>query len=122
MTEGQVRIKLVPEASGVAQITVKVTDSAGNYWSEVSTINVATVDDEPVLEEFPSVVPVEHGYEHRIPFELSDIDTFNQDLVVTTNRSWAEVDMTTREIIVDAPTPGFTSVLVTACDESSCVE
>jgi hypothetical protein len=113
---------LVPEASGVAQITVKVTDSAGNYWSEVSTINVATVDDEPVLEEFPSVVPVEHGYEHRIAFELSDIDTFNQDLVVTTNRSWAEVDMTTREIIVDAPTPGFTSVLVTACDESSCVE
>ena len=122
LTEGQVRIKLVPEASGIAQITIKVTDSAGNYWSEVSTINVATVDDEPVLEEFPSVVPVEHGYEHRVAFELSDSDTFNQDLVVTTNRSWAEVDMTTREIIVDAPTPGFTSILVTACDETNCVE
>ena len=74
------------------------------------------------MEEFPSVVPVEHGYEHRIAFELSDSDTFNQDLVVTTNRSWAEVDMTTREIIVDAPTPGFTSILVTACDETNCVE
>ena len=122
LTEGQVRIKLVSEASGIAQITVKVTDTAGNYWSEVSTINVATVDDEPVLEEFPSVVPVEHGYPHRISFELSDSDSFMQDLVVTTNRSWAEVDMSSREIIVDAPTPGFTSVLVTACDETSCVE
>ncbi len=122
LTEGQVRIKLVPEASGIAQITVKVTDAAGNYWSEVSTINVATVDDEPVLGEFPSVVPVEHGYPHRISFELSDSDSFMQDLVVTTNRSWAEVDMSSREIIVDAPTPGFTSVLVTACDETSCVE
>lgn len=122
LTEGQVRIKLVPEASGIAQITVKVTDTAGNYWSEVSTINVATVDDEPVLEEFPPVVPVEHGYPHRISFELSDSDSFMQDLVVTTNRSWAEVDMSSREIIVDAPTPGFTSILVTACDETSCVE
>ena len=122
LTEGQVRIKLVPEASGIAQITVKVTDTAGNYWSEVSTINVVTVDDEPVLGEFPSVVPVEHGYPHRISFELSDSDSFMQDLVVTTNRSWAEVDMSSREIIVDAPTPGFTSVLVTACDETSCVE
>ena len=122
LTEGQVRIKLVPEASGIAQITVKVTDAAGNYWSEVSTINVVTVDDEPVLGEFPSVVPVEHGYPHRISFELSDSDSFMQDLVVTTNRSWAEVDMSSREIIVDAPTPGFTSVLVTACDETSCVE
>ena len=30
--------------------------------------------------------------------------------------------MTTREIVIDAPTPGFTSVLVTACDENDCVE
>ena len=30
--------------------------------------------------------------------------------------------MTTREILVNPPSPGFTSVLVTACDESSCVD
>ena len=122
LTEGQIRIKLVPEASGTAQIVTKVTDSAGNYWSETSTINVAEVDDKPVLEEFPSVVPVEHGYAHYISFTLSDKDTFNQDLTVTTNRSWATVNMTTREILVNPPSPGFTSVLVTACDESSCVD
>ena len=122
LTEGQVRVKLVPEASGTAQITIRVTDSAGNFWNEVATINVAAVDDKPVLDEFPSVVPVEHGFDHSISFELSDSDTFNEDLVVTTNRSWATVDMLTREIWVNAPTPGFTSVLITACDETSCVE
>ena len=122
LTEGQIRIKLVPEASGTAQIVTKVTDSAGNYWSETSTINVAEVDDKPVLEEFPSVVPVEHGYAHYISFALSDKDSFNEDLTVTTNRSWATVNMTTREILVNPPSPGFTSVLVTACDESSCVD
>ncbi len=122
LTEGQVRIKLVPEASGTAQITTTVTDSAGNFWREVSTINVANVDDKPVLSEFPSVVPVEHGYAHNVPFTLTDSDSLNQDLTVTTNRSWATINMVEREIVIDAPTPGFTSVLVTACDESNCVE
>jgi subtilase family serine protease len=30
--------------------------------------------------------------------------------------------MDERMIIVDAPTPGFTSILITACDETSCAE
>ena len=76
--------------------------------------NGKRVDDAPVLKEFQAVIPVEHGYEHRIRFELTDVDSFNEDLT-TTNRSWAEVDMSEREIIVNAPTPGFTSILVTAC-------
>ena len=122
LTEGQVRIRLVPEASGTAVIVTTVTDSAGNFWSETSTINIEEIDDKPVLEEFPSVVPVEHGYEHKISFFLSDKDTFNENLVVTTNRSWATVDMSERELVVNPPTPGFTSVLVTACDESNCVD
>jgi len=122
LTEGQVRLKLVQEASGIAQITTTVSDSAGNYWREVSTINVANVDDKPVLDEFPSVVPVEHGYAHEVPFSLYDSDSFIQDLTVTTNRSWATIDMDERMVIVDAPTPGFTSILITACDETSCSE
>jgi hypothetical protein len=122
LTEGQVRLKLIQEASGVAEITTTVTDSAGNFWREVSTINIANIDDKPILEEFPSVVPVEHGYAHQVPFALSDSDSFIQDLSVTTNRSWATIDMDERMIIVDAPTPGFTSILITACDETSCAE
>ena len=122
LTEGQIRVRLMPEASGIAQIKTTVTDTAGNYWSEVSTFNVASIDDKPILEEFPSVVPVEHGYKHNISFELKDVDTLNENLVVTTNRSWASVEMSNRQLIIDAPTPGFTSVLVTACDESNCVD
>lgn len=122
LTEGQIRVKLVPEASGIAELTTTVTDSAGNFWSEVSTFSVANVNDKPILEEFPGVVPVEHGYTHNLSFELSDVDTFNQNLVVTTNRSWVTVNMETRQLLLDAPTPGFTSVLVTACDESNCVD
>ena len=122
LTEGQIRVRLIPEASGIAELTTTVTDSAGNFWSEVSTFNVENVNDEPVLEEFRGVVPVEHGYPHNVSFELSDVDTFNQNLVVTTNRSWVTVDMDTRQLIINAPTPGFTSVLVTACDESNCVD
>ena len=53
LTEGQVRIKLLPEASGTAQIVTTVTDTSGNFWREVSIINVANVDDKPVLEELP---------------------------------------------------------------------
>jgi len=122
LTEGQVRLKLVQDASGVAQITTTVTDTAGNYWREVSMITVENIDDKPVLDEFPSVVPVEHGYAHQVPFSLSDSDSFIQDLTVTTNRSWATIDMDERVVIVDAPTPGFTSILITACDQTSCTE
>ena len=87
----------------------------------MSTFTIANVNDKPVLDEFQAVVPVEHGYSHNVSFELRDVDSFNQDLIVTTNRSWATVDMDNRQLIIDAPTPGFTSVLVTACDEANCV-
>jgi hypothetical protein len=121
LTEGQIRVKLVPEANGVAQLTTIVSDTSGNYWSEISTFTVANVDDLPVLAEFQSIIPVELGKQHEIDFELSDVDSFASELTVTTNRSWATVDMSERQIIVDSPTPGFTSILVTACDSTSCV-
>ena len=45
LTEGQIRVRLVPEASGIAEVTTTVTDSSGNFWSEESTFNVANVND-----------------------------------------------------------------------------
>ena len=122
LTQGQVRFKLLSEQHGTAQITTTVTDEAGNYWRETSLIMVESVNDLPVLKEFQSVVPVEHGYVHNVTFDLSDKDTFSEYLTVTTNRSWATVDMENRIISINAPTPGFTSILVTACDEENCVE
>ena len=58
LTEGQVRVSLVPEASGNAVITTTVMDAAGNTWSETWTVHVANVDDAPVVAEFPGTVPV----------------------------------------------------------------
>lgn len=122
LTQGQVRIKLVNDAYGIAQFKTIVTDQAGNYWIDVSTINIEEINDLPVLGEFQSIVPVELGYTHNVSFILTDIDTFNDYLTVTTNRSWATIDMTNRIIRVNATTPGFTSITVTACDEENCVE
>ena len=122
LTQGQVRIKLVNDAYGIAQFKTIVTDQAGNYWIDVSTISIEEINDLPVLGEFQSVVPVELGYTHNVSFILTDIDTFNDYLTVTTNRSWATIDMTNRIIRINATTPGFTSITVTACDEENCVE
>ena len=122
LTQGQIRLKLIPESSGTSQITVTVSDVAGNSWSETFTVDVALVDDKPVLAEFPSVVPVDLSSTTSVPFTLNDIDSEESELSITTNRSWAVANLSERLILIDAPTPGFTSVLVTACDSSGCVE
>ncbi|MDP6863975.1 MAG: CARDB domain-containing protein [Candidatus Poseidoniaceae archaeon] len=122
LTQGQIRLKLIPESSGTSQITVTVSDVAGNSWSETFTVDVALVDDRPVLAEFPSVVPVDLSSTTSVPFTLNDIDSEESELSITTNRSWAVANLSERLILIDAPTPGFTSVLVTACDSSGCVE
>ena len=80
LTQGQVRFKLLSEQHGTAQITTTVSDEAGNYWRETSLIMVESVNDLPVLKEFQSVVPVEHGYVHNVTFDLSDKD-INADLI-----------------------------------------
>jgi len=122
LTEGQIRVRLIPEASGVAHVTTTAIDSSGNKWVETSTFTVANVDDSPQLAEFPAIVPVELGITKDIPFSISDSDTIDNDLIVTTNRSWATIDMANRLVIVDGPTPGFKSVLVTVCDDTTCDE
>ena len=119
-TEGQIRVSLVPEASGNAGIVTSVMDAAGNTWTEAWTVQVATVDDAPVVGEFPGTVPVEHEVETTVPIEVSDVDS--TDLQATTNRSWATVDLAAGVVRLTPPTPGFVAVGVTVCDETSCSE
>lgn len=118
LTQGDIRISLQPEASGQATIVTTVVDSAGNTWSETFIVNVANVDDTPVLEEFQSLIPVELAVSAEISFDYSDIDS--SGLTASTNRSWATVDVFNKTITVVPPSPGFTSVLITLCDQSSC--
>ena len=120
LTQGDIRIALQPEASGQATIVTTVVDSAGNMWSETFITNVATVDDTPVLQEFQSLIPVELSVSSDLPFDYSDVDSTG--LTASTNRSWASIDVFNKTITVSPPTPGFTSVLVSLCDQTSCHE
>ena len=120
LTEGDIRLSLQPESSGQASIQTTVTDEAGNIWIEQFLVQVQNVDDSPLLQEFQSLVPVELSIPTVLSFDYSDVDS--SGLTASTNRSWAVVDVMNKTITVNAPTPGFTSVLVSLCDQTSCVE
>ena len=120
LAEGQVRVSLVPEASGNAAITTTVMDAAGNVWTETWTVHVANVDDSPRVGEFPGTVPVEHEVETTVSIDVSDVDS--SSLQATTNRSWATVDLAAGVVRLTAPTPGYVSIGVTVCDDTSCTD
>ena len=120
MTQGDIRLSLQPEASGQASIVTTVSDSAGNTWSETFIVNVDNIDDSPNLREFPALIPVELAVASTFSFDYSDVDSTG--LTATTNKSWATVDVFNKTITVVAPVLGFTSVLVSLCDQTSCSE
>ena len=121
LAEGDVRLRLLPEASGQSVIGITVTDPAGNAWNQVFTVDVAPVDDPPVVMEFPPIVPVEHEIETAINMTWSDLDSPGQ-VTASTNRSWATVDLVNSVVRVTPPTVGFHTVLLSVCDQSSCSE
>ena len=122
LTEGQIRIRLLEQASGSVDFVTTVTDTSGNVWSHITTVDVAEVDDEPELASFPAIIPVEQSFSTEVSFGLTDIDSQSSELSITTNRSWATTDFGKGVLYITAPSPGFTSVLVTACDASNCVD
>jgi len=120
LTEGDIRLSLQPESSGQATIQTTVTDAAGNIWVETFITNVQNVDDTPVLQEFQSLVPVELSVPTEIPFDYADVDS--SSLTVSSNRSWVTVDLINKTMTVNAQSPGFTSILISLCDQTSCHE
>lgn len=121
LAEGDIRLRLLPEASGQAVIGITVTDPAGNAWEQAFTVVVGPVDDPPALEEFQSLIPVEHDVQTNINMSWSDIDSGAQ-VTASTNRSWASVDLVNSLLTVTPPVVGFHTVLVAVCDQTSCTE
>ena len=120
MVQDDIRLVVLPNQYGVATVTVNVIDEAGNMWSETFVVYVEEVDDPPVVAEFPSVIPVEAGSSTTIALSYYDIDSTG--ISVTTDKSWAEVDLSTSTIILSPPeTASSVPVLVTVCDQTSCV-
>jgi len=121
LTEGDVRLRLLPEASGQAIIGVLVIDPAGNTWQDAFSLVVDAVDDPPVVAEFQSLIPVERELETVINMTWSDVDSPGQ-VTASTNRSWATVDLASNTLTVNPSAVGFQSVLVSVCDQTSCTE
>ena len=110
----------MPETFGVTTITVTVSDESSNSWTETFLVYVEEVDDLPTLNEFPSIIPVETGKSTTIAFSYFDIDSTG--LTVTTDKTWAVVDLSTSTITVNPPSlSSSVPIIVTLCDESSCV-
>ena len=121
LAEGDVRLRLLPEASGQAVIGVIVVDPAGNTWEHSFTLQVDAVDDPPVVAEFQSLIPVERETETIINMTWSDVDSAGL-VSASTNRSWATVDLENSVLVVNPPSVGFQSVLVSVCDQTTCTE
>ena len=121
LAEGDVRLRLLPEASGQAIIGVMVIDPAGNTWQDAFSLVVDAVDDPPVVAEFQSLIPVEREIETVINMTWSDLDSAGL-VTASTNRSWATIDLTSSVLTVNPPSVGFQSVLVSVCDQTSCTE
>ena len=122
LDQGEVRVSLLSEQSGSAQIVMTVSDEAGNSHVESFNIIVDSIDDAPVLNEFPSLVRVEHAVATTLSFTWSDVDTIPADLTIASNKTWVEVDLINSTLLITAPTPGYTSVELTLCDDTTCVE
>ena len=121
LDQGEVRVSLLEEQSGSAQILMTVSDEAGNSHTESFNIIVDSIDDEPVLNEFPSLVRVEHAVATTLAFGWSDVDTQVSEITLSSNKTWVEVDLINSSLLITAPTPGYTSVELTLCDETTCV-
>ena len=121
ISQGDIRILLGNEKSGVTTVLVTVYDESDNRWQETFVVSVSSVDDPPILNEFPSVVPVELQVSSQVPFSYSDIDS--TELTAYTNRSWATIDLESGYITVSAPSAGLiVPVEVNLCDQNSCVQ
>jgi hypothetical protein len=121
LSQDDIRVLLKPEVSGTTTVLTTVTDQAGNQWQETFIVMIDAVDDAPVLNEFPAVVPVELAVSTLVPFSYSDIDSTG--LTAYTNKSWATIDLDSGFITIDAPSPGLiVPVEISLCDQSTCVQ
>ena len=118
LLQGDIRIAVTSESSGQSVVGMTVMDAAGNTWDAAFTVVVNAVDDPPTITEFAGLIPAELDIPTQLNLTVNDVDS--TALTASTNRSWASVDLENGRITVTPPVPGFQSVLVSVCDQSSC--
>ena len=113
VVEGYVRVQPVRDAWGSSVITVNVTDSLGNVWSDSFSIDVSPVNDAPVLEGLPVTAYIELGDTMVIDLDVSDVDSESLDLQAS--RSWATFD-SVNDLVLTPVTKGNHLVEVVLSD------
>ena len=119
LVQDDIKLVVLPDQFGTATVTVIVTDEAENIWTETFVVYVEEVDDKPVVNEFPSIIPVEAGVSTTIPFYYSDIDSTS--LTVTADKSWVFIDLSSSTLTVSPPaTSSSIPIVLSVCDSTSC--
>lgn len=106
MVDDQLRIRLVAESSGDTVVSIEVVDEAGNKWLDSFTVNVAAINDAPVLDQIQSVIIIGHGDYATLPLTFSDVDSLISSLDVQTSYSWAVWDEALGSLILTPSQPG----------------
>jgi hypothetical protein len=118
--DGRVVVSQLSEQSGVAPIDVVVTDQRGNVWTTTFDIVVSSVDDAPTHAQLPQEVLVAVGDALTIELEIADVDTSINDLIISTDISWATIDAN-NDLVLAPTSVGSFDITITISDGTNVV-
>ena len=118
--EGQLIFSQQSEMSGITPVFVEVLDERGNSWSTVIDVTVSAEDDAPTHAILPLQVLAPVGDVVTLPLAVSDIDTPIQDIVISTDTSWATID-NFGDLVLAPLSPGTFDVVVSISDGTNVV-
>lgn len=118
ISEDQIRLSLVPEASGETTVMVSVMDRPGlaerNTWSQNISIIVNSVNDAPILDNLPPQIHVSLPEAAYLDIEFSDVDDSESELTVSMDYSWAQWNG--EQIKIQPATTGEWTLTITVSD------
>ena len=93
MSQGQIRLRLIEEASGQTVVSVVVKDRLGmaerNVWSQQFIVDVSPFNDPPFLQALPAEIFVSMPQAAYQEIEFGDVDDESASLSITFDYSWA---------------------------------
>ena len=113
VVDGYVRVQPVRDAWGSSTVTVDVTDSVGNVWSDSFSVDVYSTNDAPTLEGLPVTTYIELGETMVIDLDVADVDS--ESIELQASRSWATFD-SVNDLVLTPVTKGNHLVEVTVSD------
>ena len=123
MSQGQIRLRLIEEASGQTTVSVEVKDRLGmverNIWSQQFNVVVSVVNDPPFLQALPAEIFVSMPQAAYQEIEFGDVDDDSASLTVTFDYSWATWNG--QIIKIQPAVPGEWQLTITVSDGENSV-